>query len=64
MAENLYTGRQVAALWKVEYETVLALVRAGELESVRVGRRRLFRESALRDYLDRHAMKERASNDN
>ena len=60
----MYTGQQVADLWQVDYETILELAQVGELHSVRVGRRRLFPESALEDYLSRHQQPdERASNE-
>lgn len=52
--EQHYTGRQVAALLGVDYETVLHLAQTGEIASVRVGRLRRFPETAVHDYLTNH----------
>jgi excisionase family DNA binding protein len=49
--EQHYTGRQVAEKLGLDYETVLRLAQTGEITTVRVGRRRLFPESAVNAYL-------------
>jgi excisionase family DNA binding protein len=48
-----YTGKELAELLSLDYETVLHLAQTGEIASVRVGRLRRFPESAVRDYLSR-----------
>jgi excisionase family DNA binding protein len=53
--EKHYTGREVAELLSLDYETVLHLAQIGEIKSVRVGRLRRFPESAVRDYLNRRS---------
>lgn len=52
--EQHYTGREVADLLRLDYETVLHLAQVGEIASIRVGRLRRFPESAVRAYLDEH----------
>lgn len=51
--EKHYTGRQVAELLALDYETVLHKAQTGEIASVRVGRLRRFRESDVQAWLDR-----------
>lgn len=51
--EKHYTGRELAELLDLDYETVLHLAQRGEIASVRIGRLRRFPESAVRDYLMR-----------
>jgi excisionase family DNA binding protein len=52
--ERHYSGREVAELLGVNYETVLQLAQTGELPSLRVGRLRRFSESAVKTYISRH----------
>ena len=52
--EQHYNGQQVAELLGLDYETVLHLAQIGEVATVRVGRRRLFPESAVNAYLIRN----------
>ena len=54
MPEKLHTGREVAELLGVTYDTVLNLAQHGELRSVRIGRLRRFPASAIDDYAARH----------
>lgn len=43
----------VVAASKIGRTTVFALIKSGELHSIKIGRRRYVPASALRDYLDR-----------
>jgi excisionase family DNA binding protein len=52
--EKHYTGKELAELLGLDYETVLGLAQTGEIPSVRFGRLRRFPESAVDDYLRRH----------
>ena len=51
--EKHYSGMEVAERLGIDYETVLHKAQNREIESVRVGRLRRFRESAIQDYLQR-----------
>jgi excisionase family DNA binding protein len=53
------TGREVAELLSLDYETVLRLAQTGEIATVRIGRLRRFPESAVQTYLDRRREPER-----
>jgi excisionase family DNA binding protein len=50
--EKHYTGRELAELLKLDYETVLQKAQRGEIPSVRFGRLRRFPESAVQAWLD------------
>ena len=52
--ERHLRGHEVADLLGLHYETVMHLAQTGEIETVRVGRLRLFPESAVNAYLNRN----------
>lgn len=45
-----YSPREVAARWGVSYQTVLKVIRRGELHAFRAGKTLLVSSDALRDY--------------
>jgi excisionase family DNA binding protein len=51
--EPLLTIRDVATVLGISRESVYRLIRAGELEPIRVGHRARFTRGDLRDYLER-----------
>ncbi|MBS2962627.1 helix-turn-helix domain-containing protein [Actinocrinis puniceicyclus] len=50
-ASELLTAEEVAPIVRLHKVTVYRKARAGEIESVRIGRKRLFRRSAIDAYL-------------
>jgi excisionase family DNA binding protein len=50
---RLLTVDETAAYLRVDRSTIYRLEREGELQSVRVGRRRRFRPNDLAEYLER-----------
>ena len=50
---DLLTAAEVAPIVRLCTAVVLRKARAGEIESVQIGRKRLFRRSAVEAYLDR-----------
>jgi excisionase family DNA binding protein len=55
MIEQHYRTREVADLLAVHEETVVRLAQRGELRSLRIGNERRYPESAVREFLERHA---------
>lgn len=51
----------VVATSKIGRTTVFALIKSGELESIKIGRRRYVPAAALRDYLERLRAEQNAS---
>lgn len=48
---EVYTVKEVAAILKVEYHTVLKLINNGFLPSIRVNRTHRISEKALQDFI-------------
>jgi excisionase family DNA binding protein len=59
MIEKYYTGRELAELLSLDYETVLKKAQTGEIPSIRVGRLRRFPESAVQTWLEQQRMQRR-----
>jgi excisionase family DNA binding protein len=54
LVEKLYTAEEIGERLGFTAETILEWARRGELESVRIGRHRRFRESVVKRFIERH----------
>lgn len=50
---GLLTVEALAARWTLKPDTIRAWARRGVLPSLKLGRKRMFREADLRDFLER-----------
>jgi excisionase family DNA binding protein len=50
--EKLYTAAEAAAILRIHLETLYRWCKQGRISFVRNGRKVIFREAAIREYLD------------